>query len=931
MVVHKHQAASLAAFMLLACSSAANAQRTAPEIKLSTQTQYTEQMPAMARAEDRRKYWALVQPDAALAKKLAVYEEAQNFVHRKYVAAGFEPAAITARNAEGQLSTFYIDYQDGPFNFANAIAGERFGVQSVWFNHASFAERESEVDNYHTVGHEFFHRIFNPIAQRREHWPSNVPVSRKWMSEGIPTATAQIALEGFKGTNLAKRVSGGEKQAVRALGAFYLDYPIDQRLDFPIPAEGNWFESTSAEQRADTLSYAVSSFWRHVAAESGGLSGFKHIIDRPRPAGDSAGDWLDWVEDGIQGRRGFANFAEAYNSFVSTFVDYPYLNTTSQSDYFAWGKWQSILFHEGCRQIKLQSGAKPELHVATIYPVASECVRVSVSGGPKTGSVINVTLPNATDQQCSDLNVVSGGDNRYRKAADKGSTRGNKKLFEYPKPKPDGGCDWHWVFLHDPLTPNANGEQVFVITNVNPQKPSRTKVVRAVTFEFSATALQVAASGNVTATKAGSSTAEQKLPVPKKASAKAESLPLLTSPMMESPAPYRGSECDALSRQIGLCGPYTEIELGFGELADLAVENGLTQIGVMGGDLASLSALMTQGSGQALLAKASQAISAGITLKFSRIEPGFVGNFNDAKIILAVSQGEFSSTLESIDPKYIRKGINFECPDVGALYRDNGKVTIESYTASGIAGSFSADFYEPSPSGCPVPQKVATVSGRFNTAPVRDQVQEDYQDSAAGQKRMNALLINKFYSMVPPELSFMQGRASAWALFSQQTLTQSSGAGGAAGGGGILSPAASSGCNCDCKEMLSKPTREGCGSQCSAEFSLMGLSCAMQNEQQQGNVPGETNRRIEACPKTCADYRGKSVGELCETAMYLVYSKCGSGDVRAAEIERYLDILVASFPEPTRSEQRRVMKEQVFAMDAETRNLLVRTTLDAQQ
>lgn len=921
-------AASLAAVLLLVCSGFANAQRTAPEIKLSTQTQYTEQMPAMARAEDRRKYWALVQPDAALAQKLAIYEEAQNFVHRKYVAAGFEPAAINARNAEGQLSTFYLDYQDGPFSDANAIAGERFGVQSVWFNHASFAERESEVDNYHTVGHEFFHRIFNPIAQRREHWPSNVPLSRKWMSEGIPTAAAQIALEGFKGTSLARRVSGGEKQAVRSLGAFYLDYPIDQRLDFPIPAEGNWFASSSAEGRAETLSYAVSSFWRHVAAESGGLSGLKHIIDRPRPAGDGAGDWLDWVEDGIQGRKGFANFAEAYNSFVSTFVDYPYLNTTSQSDYFAWGKWQSILFHEGCRQIKLQAGAKPYQHLTTIYPVASKCVRVSVSGGPKTGSVINVVLPNATDQQCSDLNVVSGGDNRYRKAADKDRKRGNKKLFEHPILKPDGSCDWHWVFLHDPLTPNANGEQVFVITNVNPQKPSRTKVARTLTFEFSATALALAASGTVTATTAGSSTAEKKLPVPKKASAKAESLPLLTQPTMESPVPYRGSDCDALSRQIGLCGPYTEIELGFGELADVAIENGLTQVGVMGGDLASLGGLMTQLSGETLLAKASQAIAAGITLKFSRIEPGFVGSFNDAKITLAVSQGDFSSTLESIDPKYIRKGINFECPDVGALYRDNGKVTIESYTASGIAGSFSADFYEPAQSGCPVPLKVATVSGRFSTAPVDDKVLEEYEESPEGQKRMNALLINKFYSMVPPELSFMQGRATTWALFAQQQLAE--GAGG--GSGGVLAhPAATSGCNCDCKEMLSKLAREGCAKQCSSAFPLMGLTCAMERERDKGNPPGEANRRIERCPRTCAEYRNQSPGELCEVALYLTYSQCGSSDVTAAEIERYLDILVAAFAEPTRSGQRAVMRQQVQAMDAETRNLLVRTTLEAQQ
>lgn len=870
--------------------------------------------------ESRQNHWAQVEPDAALKQKLATYQRAQTYVHAAYVGAGFEPAGIETRNPAGVLTTFYVDFQNGFVNQANAFAGTVpiNGATSVWYNHAGFNGR-NHTDNLHTVGHEFFHRILSPIAERRRHWGREVPLERKWMNEGIPTAISQMALEGFDGTRIKSRVKPGDKQAARALGVFYLDYPLDLRRAYPQPTTNLWFESTGSDSTADTLSYATASFWRHVAQSSGGIKWFKTLMDRPRPAGDTPGDWVDWVEDGIQKGDAFANLAEAYNSYVSWIIDYPYRNETSESGYFAWGKWQSTLFHEGCPVVEVFAGRGAVPVSASIRPLSSQCLRVKVNGVPEKLGIVQITLANATDAHCRDLNVVAGG---------------MTTILQSPVLEDDGTCSWHWHYPYRPVNEKAKGEQVFVITNVRPDSPSKTQYVRNLQFLVKAPGVAVQASGNVTATTAASVTAEKKLPVPKKASQKAEVLPVSSSPDIESPEPYRGSGCDALTRQIGPCGPYTEIKLGFGELAEYAIETGLSKIGVAGGDLTSINELVAQVSGGAFMGKATQSIDAAITLKFPRIEPGFTGSFSDAMISLGVGQGDFSATLESIDPKYIRKGINFECPDVGAIYRYNGKVSIESYTASGITGSFSADFHQPPSEGCPVPLKVATVSGRFSTAPAADEVQEAYQDRAAGQERFNALLIHKFYAMVPPALGFGPGRATTWAMFSKGLLggaTDNTGLGGGGSAGVLAPPAAEPGCACDCKEMLSKPTREGCAKQCSTEFSLMGLSCAMEGERDKGNTPNEANRRIEQCPKTCAEYRSQPVGELCETAMYLIYAKCGSGDVTAAEIERYLDILVAPFPEPTRSEQRVVMKQQVLAMDAETRNLLVRTTLEAQQ
>ncbi|WP_373487339.1 hypothetical protein, partial [Blastomonas sp.] len=682
--------------------------------------------------------WREVEPDAALKTKLEVYRRAQTRTHTLAVAAGFEPAQVDARDAGGKLTTYYVDFRKGFSNDSNAFAGDYEGVRSVWYNHAGFLERESETDNLYTVAHEFFHSIFNPVVKKRGLWAIPVATRLKWMSEGLPTAVGQIALEGFDGTSLKGRAKAGSRHGVRALGARYLDYPIDLRDEYPMPTSGMWFESGSADETAVSQSYATSSFWQHVAVKSGGLGWVKKFIDRPAPSDKRSRGFVDWAEEGIQRGGKFANFAEAYNSYIASFVDYPYLNETSEKDYFAWGKWQSLLFYEGCHPITLVAGAKPVDHAVTIRPLSAECLRVKVTGLPPKAANIFVTLADATDRQCSDLNVVSG----------------KKTPLQSPVVNADGRCDWHWQFAYDPLTPNANGEQVFVITNVRPDKPSLTSLVTAVNFKLSVPALSVAASGAATADSSASSAQatvasakpQKKVKVPAKASAKASQIAAIgfNVSKSESPLPYRSAGCDALTQEIRPCGPYTKLTLEWGEIADLGVEIVQSQYGVASGDFSQFGEMAQKLPKN--LEQAAQLSGASIELQFPRIERGATGSFSNAMISLSIQDHGAEAGLESLSPRFIRPGHNPDCPEANAIFPYDGKVNIESYDASGISGSFSADFYETSEGTCPKPIKIASVSGSFRNPPLRDEVQEDYEETPAGQKRLHALLVNKFYA-----------------------------------------------------------------------------------------------------------------------------------------------------------------------------------------
>ena len=860
--------------------------------------------------------WKEVTPDAALKKKLEVYRRAQNRTNTLSAAAGFAPADIQARDASGNPTTYYVDFRDGEASDSNAFAGLYAGERSVWYNHSGFSERDNETDNLYTVAHEFFHAIFNPVVKKRGLWAIPVATRLKWMSEGIPTAVGQLSLEGFDGTSLKSRVKDGSRYAVRALGARYLDYPIDLRDEEPLPAKGMWFEVKNADQTAEILSYATSSFWHHVAVRSGGLSWVKKFIDRAPPSSKSTGGWVDWAEKGIQAGNQFANFADAYNSYIGRFVDYPYLTPTSEKDYFAWGKWQSLLFFEGCRSIELVAGAPPVEHVATIRPLSAECVLVKVKGLPAKAANIHVTLPGATDRQCSDLNVVSGF----------------KRGLQWPVVKADNTCDWQWQFLYDPLTPNAKGEQAFVITNVRPDKPSLTTMARAVTFQFSVPALTVAASGSVTSSGSAANgsasrtaaNAAKKLAVPNKASAKASQIAVIgdSSNEAESELKYQGSGCDALTREIRPCGPYTKLSFQWGEIADLAVEVALQKVQAMMGDLSALGTGMGEMQGQ--LMQARQSSGATIHIEFPRLEPGGSGSFSNAMITLSIDDHGESGSLESLSPSFIRPGHNPDCPHASAIYPYAGKVNIESYDANGISGSFSADFYDVPEQGCPVPFKVASVSGRFRSTPIIDVAQSDYADSPAGQKRLNALLINKFYAMTPDTVLPI-GRATAWGLFAKGLANAGGNAHAGTSGGAVRAAT----CHCDCAEFDS-PRRDECSSQCAA-YGPMAAQCVIQREIGKGRSEDAVLKEINACAGDCPSLRGE-VSTICGDALYSLRRACrasGPAGVTQKQIDCYLSYVVREAEEPQKSTLRQQLAEQIKAMDASTRDQFMGGILDA--
>lgn len=892
---------------LLLCALSASA-AVAPEISISTT-----KVPGVS-AIPFVGEWREVAPDAALKKKLEVYRRAQTRTHTRAVAAGFEPAQVDARDAGGNPTTYYVDFRKGFSSDSNAFAGDYEGVRSVWYNHSGFLERESETDNLYTVAHEFFHSIFNPVVKKRGLWAIPVVTRLKWMSEGIPTAVGQIALEGFDGTSLEGRAKAGSRHGVRALGARYLDYPIDLRDEYPMPTSGMWFESLSADATAVSQSYATSSFWHHVAVKSGGLGWVKKFIDRPAPSDKSSKGFVDWAEKGIQRGGRFANFADAYNSYIASFVDYPYLNETSEKDYFAWGKWQSLLFMDGCRRIVLAAGAEPVKHIADIRPLASECLRVKVTGLPPKAANIFVTLAGATDRQCSDLNVVSG----------------RKTPLQSPKVNADGSCDWHWQFAYDPLTANARDEQVFVITNVRPDKPSLTAMVKGATFKFSVPALAVTASGSATADSSTNSAQaagapakpQKKVKAPAKASAKAGQIAAIgfNVSKSESLLPYRGSGCDALTRAIRPCGPYTQLTLQWGEIADLGVEMMQSQYGVANGDFSQFGEIARKLPKS--LEQAARLSGASIELQFPRIERGATGSFSNAMISLSLQDDGDEAGLESLSPKFVRPGHNPDCPEANAIYPYDGKVNIESYDASGISGSFSADFYETSEGSCPKPVKVASVSGRFRNPPLRDEVQEDYEESPAGQKRLYALLVNKFYAMVPETFTPI-ARAEAWALFAKQMAAQ--GAGGGTSGG---SASRAQTCNCDCAEFDS-PRRDACSAQCLG-YAPMAAQCVIEREVGKGRSHESVINEINACPSDCPALRG-SVPAICGDALYQMRRAClasGPAGISQKQIDCYLDYVVREAGEPMRSEFRKTQAEQLKAMEASARDQFMGMMID---
>ncbi len=850
---------------------------------------------------DPRKFWKPVVPDAGLQLKLERYRRAQNHTHDLSLKAGFAPAAISARDAAGRLTTFYIDLQDGEYGHANAFAGTYLGKTSVWFNHAGFVGRD-ETDNLYTIAHEFFHSIFDPVNRKHGLYAVPTPPRMMWISEGIPTAVGQLAMEGFEGTSLKARARSGSRLGIRALGARYLDYPIDLRDEFPLPTsvkapfasngKEDWFTSSSSDETVYKLSYATSSFWQHVATRSGGMGWVRKFIDRPAPADKSAGGWVDWAQQGVRSGRAFANFADAYNDYIGSFVDYPYLNPTSEKDFFAWGTWQNMLFHEGCRPIEVVAGAPAVDHVATIYPMAAECVRVKVTGLAPKAANVHVTLANASLAQCKNINVVSG----------------LKRALQDPVVKPDNTCDWHWQYEYNPLTLNAKGEQVFVITNVNPEAPGKTPVVRAVTFQFSVPAISVTASGSVSATSGGQPqgttnaygpprASPAKVPVPSRPSNKPGAAGSdrvaqagQRTAVSEASASAQGSDCDALSRQVGPCGvALTTLKLRWGDVADQAFDVTRLQGDAVGGDLSNIGQMMT---GLASFATtAGQGQGGTLELKFPKLKPGQTGKFSNALARLTIQTQDKSVGLESVSPKYVQAGSSPGCPHSGAVYPHAGQVTIDSHDATGLAGSFSADFHESSASGCPVPVKVASVSGRFKTQRVVDEDQEAYAESAQGQARLNELLVAKFYAMVPPALTASTDRVTAWETFArEQGRTPSEPAQPTDTDPGATAIEEPPACRCDCEEAGTSLAKK-CLRVCGFYVSLRDVCVAAKNP---GNTDNPWNAGKPGNPRNAAD--------------------------ATSAVDCYLDFLVRDMEEPQKSQFRRMNADQLKGMDPKDLN-----------
>lgn len=895
-------AAATVALWLLALSgvSPAAAVTVAPEVNIATGD-----VPG-ASINPFTSGWKEVKPDAALKKKLERYKRAQTRTHTQAVAAGFAPASIDARDATGNLTSFYIDFQDGDHKDSNAFAGRYAGVRSVWYNHSGFLERETDTDNLYTVSHEFFHALFNPVAVKQGLWEIPVATRLKWMSEGIPTAAGQIAMEGFEGTSLAQRAYAGSRHGVRALGARYLDFPLDLRDQYPLPASGMWFGSESSDQTAELLSYPTSSFWLHVARASGGLRWIKTFIDRPPPASKTTGGWVDWAEKGIQLGGAYANLADAYNSYIASFVDYPYLNKTSEKDYFAWGKWQTLLFHEGCRTIELQAGGPAVSHVATIRPLSAECVKIKVTGLPAKAANILVTLAGATDRQCADVHVISG----------------RKTPLQMPIVELDKTCTWNWQYLYDPLTANAKGEQVFVITNVRPDKPSLTTQLNAVDFKFSVPALKVTASGTVPAASSGGPAPVKKLPVPSRVSTKAESVALLGFNVAESASARAAAGCDAETQALRPCPPHTKLALAWGDTADLAVDVLQAQYGALGGDFTAIGKVMDQLP--ATLMKQGQVSGARVELRFPRIQPGFSGSFNNAIIELNVDHLGQSGSQEALSSRYLHPGMSPTCPHSGAQYPHAGKVTIDQFDANGISGSFSAEFFDAPEEGCPVPRKIASVSGRFRTPPVLDEAQSEYAESADGDKRLKALMVQKFYAMVPAANTPMN-RAEVWARFTKEQARSGSGSSGSGSG---VSTHEGVACTCDCAEFES-PRRDACAGQCLA-YGPIAAECTAKREIARGRKPEIVAKAINACPTDCPSLNGP-LSPVCADAAYPLRRACqaaGPGGISAKQVDCYIRHVVRELPEPQKSDMRRQLTEQISAMDRTARDQYMGLLLD---
>ena len=717
----------------------------------------------------------------------------------------------------------------------------------------------------------------------------------KWMGEGLPDAIALHAIKGLEGFDFKRRYASGHCEFSKGMGLRPWDYPLELS-SFPSFAL-NYQKCTKllndVKDRYVLAGYQTSAFWRYV---------FEHSMPRGRewralPAamrkiggytgGSRNHNLLRWTDDTIKsGHPAFTRgLYDAFPAFIADLVEAPDQFYKSRKGLLKHPEWLENLFAEGCPRVEIPTGAPMVKLTMSLRPRAAGCVRIAWAGDSygDTGWPAATITAMTKDGRFGPLNDLHLGLRGKREGDGHIST--DAKTQKHIKV-------WSGRTL-DPLNPSKTNREA-VLTFINIGKEANPSATVAQEYEIRLGFAMASATGNVT--KPG----DEKRPASTgRANTPRKALPALSKP---------GSPDDTPELQP-LVGPFPLDDADGVACTNQALKLAGTAPGLTIARETENppTADLTGGACQRLMVKAQAAMlrgeagtlsnRLGINLTLPAVPSGTVGAVKGA-----------TAQVEWMDPAQRAAGFDVSV----TAETDEVQVTISEANPAYVMGSFTARFNREQHDA------IGSVSGEF--LHWRSDGSSKFPEDPLDLMSSDFLLAASYAGMDVQQMSKQAREANA----ESSAPPPPSSSGG--GRGGVLEP---SGCNCDCTEMLSKSRREGCAAQCSADFPLMGLSCAMEGERSKGNAPDETNRRIEQCPKTCAEVRRQPPSELCAVAMYLTYSQCGSRDVTAAEIERYLDILVAAFPEPTRSEQRAVLRQQVQAMDAETRNLIVRTTLEA--